>query len=28
MQIELGGHFKRAAAKFDNRIAVQSARGR
>ena len=25
MQIELGGHFKRAAAKFDNRIAVQSA---
>jgi acyl-CoA synthetase (AMP-forming)/AMP-acid ligase II len=25
MQIELGGHFKRAASKFDSRIAVQSA---
>jgi acyl-CoA synthetase (AMP-forming)/AMP-acid ligase II len=25
MQIELGGHFRRAAAKFDSRIAVQSA---
>jgi len=25
MQIELGGHFKLAAAKFDGRIAVQSA---
>jgi hypothetical protein len=25
MQIELGGHFKRAALKFHSRIAVQSA---
>ena len=25
MQIELGGHFRLAAAKFDRRIAVQSA---
>jgi len=26
MQIELGGHFRLAAAKFDGRTAVQSAR--
>ncbi|HWZ07243.1 MAG TPA: class I adenylate-forming enzyme family protein [Bradyrhizobium sp.] len=26
MQIELGGHFRLAAAKFDSRMAVQSAR--